>query len=151
MPVYTFTLTGDATAQLELDSQPTPFDFTPDLVFRIENVSGVFNGQADTMAALNFYNATNDFGGFELASFTFETLTGPQLYSGPESAPTFLLGTYELKGFATKAGNYTLTISAAAGAVPEPTTWSMAIAGFGIVGGVLRLRPQRRAARSSCV
>jgi PEP-CTERM motif len=51
-------------------------------------------------------------------------------------------------GFAnTDFGDYSLDISGAgdvviggAGAVPEPTTWAMIIAGFGIVGGALRRR-----------
>ena len=36
-------------------------------------------------------------------------------------------------------GNYTLTIGGAGG-VPEPGTWAMMIAGFGLIGGAMRRR-----------
>jgi len=36
--------------------------------------------------------------------------------------------------------NYTLTITEAAAAVPEPATWGLMLAGFGVVGAGLRSR-----------
>ena len=65
---------------------------------------------------------------------------GPQLYSGAEATPTFLTGTFLLTEFGG-TGTYTLTISnPAAAAVPEPATWAMMLAGFGMVGVGLRRR-----------
>ncbi len=39
-----------------------------------------------------------------------------------------------------QAGQFTLRFNTVAGAVPEPSSWAMLIAGFGLVGGTLRRR-----------
>jgi hypothetical protein len=69
----------------------------------------------------------------ENTSFTSQTL------------PTFKLGTFALSTTAQNNGprpfdNYQITISAAAAAVPEPTTWAMMLIGFGAVGYSMRSR-----------
>lgn len=46
-------------------------------------------------------------------------------------------------GFVGNAGPATLTVSPLA--VPEPATWATMIAGFGLTGGAMRRRSQRRA------
>jgi hypothetical protein len=42
------------------------------------------------------------------------------------------------------SGGYTLTLTTDAGAVPEPASWAMMIAGFGLVGGAMRTAAPRR-------
>lgn len=69
----------------------------------------------------------------------------------------FLLGTTSTLTFNTTTSLYGLvnetyaindagafSVSAAAAAVPEPSTWAMMILGFGVVGGALRRRQQVR-------
>lgn len=68
---------------------------------------------------------------------------GPQLFTGPTSAPTFLTGTFNLssqpKNLPTDVQNFDYVLRVTA-AVPEPGTWAMMLMGFGIVGGALRRR-----------
>jgi hypothetical protein len=61
--------------------------------------------------------------------------SGPVLFTGPTSAPIFILGSFSLIG-PGGSGSYELTISA----VPEPTSWGMLITGFGLTGAAMRRR-----------
>ena len=61
-----------------------------------------------------------------------------QLYTGLESAPTFRQGSFALTGLSTP-GDFLVSISA----VPEPASWGLLIAGFGLVGGTMRVRSRR--------
>ena len=70
----------------------------------------------------------------------------------PYAQPIFKLGTFTLSTYPRNGlprqpiQNYTVTISQAAAAVPEPATWAMMIGGIGTAGGALRRR-QRVAVR----
>jgi PEP-CTERM motif len=83
----------------------------------------------------NLLALNDDFssGNFNQSGFTFALLAGTSY---------FAIAT----GFDnTDFGDYTLAINGpgtvnVGGAVPEPTTWAMLLAGFGIVGGALRRR-----------
>jgi hypothetical protein len=61
---------------------------------------------------------------------------GPQIYSGPETAPVFTTGTYNLYGGGT------LVVSLAG--IPEPAAWTMMLLGVAVLGGVLRARRESR-------
>ena len=138
---YVFTITGDYDASFELDSSPTPDDAEDGVYFTIWDVDG-FPDALLGLADVTFYNADFD-GGLQIDDFygstTLLITDGAQLYTGPESAPTFLTGTFGLTEFGG-TGTYTLTIADAAGVVPEPATWAMMIGGIGAAGGVLRRR-----------
>lgn len=74
-------------------------------------------------------------------------LFGTQLFTGPTTAPVFTLGTFDLSSTPRNGGDpvqpltYRVTISdRAISAVPEPATWAMMIAGFGMIGFGLRHR-----------
>jgi hypothetical protein len=133
-----FDITGDYTASFLLDSSPTPDFVADDFLFAITQVRG-FPNSADGFADISFFRG--QFGGLLVSKdnngFVDYLLdaVGPQLYSGTEAAPTFAAGIYQLEGLSTP-GQFTLTISA----VPEPSTWGMAIVGFGIAGTALRRR-----------
>ena len=130
-----FTLTGDVTASFTLDQSPTPTSVYPNN-FLINNVAATL----DTVG-LDF---SRD--GFEIDSqFTIITLLGSRpLFSGTYAAPTFNLGTYSFAdtvafGDGTRfTGNSNLSITSVNGAVPEPSTWMMMVAGFGLLGGAVR-------------
>lgn len=135
-----FDITGDYTASFLLDSSPTP-DFVEDgYLFAITQVPG-FPNVPDGFADVSFFSqgaaggllVSKDNNGF--ADYLLEAV-GPQLYSGTEAAPTFAAGIYQLEGLSSTPSQFTLTISA----VPEASTWGMAIAGFGIAGAALRRR-----------
>jgi len=98
-------------------------------------------GAAATIVSARFYSAGG--GGFNLfgsGDFLFGYL-GPQLFSGSGTAPTILTGTFALTSADIgRVGSGVLTISSATAAVPEPATWGLMLAGFGMVGAGLRSR-----------
>jgi PEP-CTERM motif len=143
----------------EQDSNPTPnsyvlgqstdvpiWDFTSNDV----NDDGPFDVPNFDIV---YFNASNSAG---LDFATGESLRlnmGPQIYSGPESAPVFSLGTFagngaELQGFGihplpelTTTLSFTVAPPTTPPApVPEPSTWALGIIGLGAVGVFYRLR-----------
>jgi len=141
--MHQFDITGDYTASFQLDSDPSPDAVEDGVGFVLWDVDG-FSDAVLGVADVTFYNTAigggmgivDHYGG----SILFVT-DGPQLYTGPESAPTLLTGIFALTEFGG-AGTYTLTVSSLEAAVPEPASWAMMIAGFGLVGGAMR-RGQR--------
>jgi hypothetical protein len=135
----------DEFADFYLDSNPTPDYAIDGIGFIIYGVEGTFTyGDFTTdVDDVIFYN--DDFGG-GVVTFSYAiTAAGPQLYTGTESDPTFLTGTFDLVDFFT-GQPLSITISAVGDptpAVPEPASWAMMIAGFGLVGGSLRAAKRR--------
>jgi hypothetical protein len=127
---------GEFAGHWTLDLMPTPSeeDF---LEFIIDGpISGEFDfeGVANQINNLSF-GVSIEGGGFAVnfgpdPGFT-DFFAGAALFTGPTSAPTFKLGTFELD-------NSTLTISAIG--APEPASWALMILGFGAVGAALRRR-----------
>jgi hypothetical protein len=141
-----FTLTGSYNATWQLDSSPVISSFVPGSSFNVNSVPGTYGGVAQTASVLQFYTPAG-LGGFSigLSSGTAFVSSGPQLFSGTLSAPTFLTGTFALTQFTQLLpGSGTLTIAPLATAVPEPATWAMMFAGFGLIGGALRSRQTGR-------
>jgi PEP-CTERM motif len=102
--------------------------------FDISNVPVDFDGTTSD-GLLEFFD-DNAGGGFNFFSNTVELeLFGPQLYTGSESAPTFLPGDFYLSEGGPIA-YWTLEISAAPGAVtPEPSTLVLLATGLVSVWG----------------
>ena len=77
--------------------------------------------------------------GLELTGFG--TLTGAKSFmsaNGFQNTPgTFTLGTINRQGTATFKFSFASSVSA----VPEPSTWILTVAGFGMIGFALRRRP----------
>lgn len=137
-----FVLTGDYSASWSLDSNPSPDVDSSGEGFIVWDVSGNFPGASEGLADLTFYNSAID-GGLGILDFYGNVLLlstdGPQLYSGDESSPTFLTGSFNLTEF-DGIGTYTLTVTDATGAVPEPAAWALMLGGFGLVGSAMRRR-----------
>jgi hypothetical protein len=68
---------------------------------------------------------------------SFATMGSP-LYSGPEAAPTFLLGTFAL------SDGYNLVIANTEAAVPELDAWILMLFGLGAIGFDMRRRQNDR-------
>jgi hypothetical protein len=145
---YQFTITGDYSASFVVDSSPTPDNPIEGAVFAIYDVPG-FPDASTGVADLTFYSGDQG-GGLVIhdyygASYLLSA-EGPQLYSGSESAPTFLTGNFALTEY-LGAGTYSLTIAPVTAAVPEPASWAFMIGGVGVTGGALRARRKTAAAR----
>lgn len=137
-----FELTGARTATFTLPSStPSSFSssFVGDQIF-FNNIFGTFGGTAGN-ANISF--GTNLISTFQIQSPTlgFTQLSGPDLFSGPASSPTFNLGTFNLSGgFLSGASTLTISRASVVAAVPEPATWTMMLLGFGAIGFSVRRR-----------
>ena len=139
-----FTLTGDLDAQFELDSSPAP-DFPIDGYLTVFIGLSGFPNAPSGVADVGFYNANASGGMLVLDALTGDTLLdtlGPQIYYGPESAPTFQPGIFALTGNSTP-GTFTLTITSAP-SVPEPASWALMLGGLMLAGAALRRRTEVR-------
>ena len=77
-------------------------------------------------------------------------MDGPSLFSGTTAAPKFILGNYSRAGVFGPidlpiSGVLNLSITSVPGGVPEPSTWMMMVAGFGLLGGAMRYGNNARA------
>ncbi len=138
-----FNLTGDYTASWTLDSNPTP-DWEDGSSFVFVNLPGNFPGSDDNRVTIVFV-ASNSGGGLLIDVPISFYVTGPQLFSGTTARPTFHTGTFLLADFSDGPEDNTLVISEANAAIPEPATWAMMIAGFGLIGSALRRRREQAA------
>jgi hypothetical protein len=122
-------------------------------------VPAIVDGMAVDTITVGFANQSvgggviaDEVGGVIIASgdFVLEGASAPQLYSGPETAPTFLTGTFSLPvltgfngQFETRTlGTGTLTITPDVTPAPEPSTLMLFAAGALVMGPILlgRLR-----------
>ena len=142
-----FTLAGPVSASFELPSSPfvNPGDFGSGAGFRVASPDLMVNGTAAANDFLTFYNASmlGGFGIFATASNPVVHVTGPQIYSGPESNPTFATGTFPLTGFPDGTTPFTLTVTdISTVSTPEPSIMVLLAIGLVVVGLVLvRFKP----------
>ena len=113
---------GDPDATFVLPQNPSPYFVSPSVYFGFLSVPATIEGSPSDLFGLDFYNISDEGG---LLDQSYYSLTGAQLYTGPEGSPVFLPGVYSMYNDLT--GNtdiVTLT------AVPEISTWAMILAGF---------------------
>jgi hypothetical protein len=139
----------------ELPSSPivTPGNASPGNSFTLLDVSVSENGGTAAMGTMDFFSDPGGLGvnggiDFFVGNFFYLiNATGPQVYSGPETSPTFLIGTFNSfteygNGFVGVPGG-TLQISKA---VPEPSALLLLVLGLGLTFAIYivgRLAPLR--------
>jgi hypothetical protein len=103
----------------------------------------VYNGievqapSADTGQEAYFDSSLNNGGLYVTGG---DGISGSQYYTGDESAPTFITGTYtDQTSYTGSSIPATVTITDVS-SVPEPAAWTLMLAGFGGLGGALRAR-----------
>ncbi len=140
------------TAVFDLDSNPSP-DFASSFLgsdqFGFHDVAGTFGGIAGTASTISFGNGLFASLNIVAPNLGFTQFSAPTLFSGTPQAPTFLPGSYVLVN--PFFGNGSLTIVEASGtpgtgAVPEPASWALLLAGFAAVGTAARHRRRAMAA-----
>jgi hypothetical protein len=111
-----FVLTGDDSASWVLDSNPVPDSSIPGQAFSLSGGPAAFLiFWSDVPPSLGGFTASDNSG-------VVLDFTGPALYTGPEDAPIFLTGTFNLFGNlgSISEGHVDfLTISA----TPLPAAW----------------------------
>lgn len=146
--LYGFTLSGDYSASWQMDSNAVPLVGETGLGLFYMDVEGNFPGSAFNVADLTFFSGDLG-GGLEIYDFygggiTLLLTDGVQLYTGLESAPMFMLGTFDLTEF-QGSGTYTLTVTdldtgPEPAPVPEPATAAMLLGGLGMLYAVRKRR-----------
>ena len=133
---YAFDLSGSRNASFTLDTADATSSF---FQTNFANVTGTFDGMTQTASLINF-SAVSFIADLNIVgtSLGFTQFSGPALYTGSNDSPVFTPGTYQLTSIVS--GNSTLTITEGTGAVPEPASWALMIAGFGLVGIAARRR-----------
>lgn len=123
---FTYQFNGD-TFTWQLPQSPTPTDYTIGVYFDITNVAYSENGVPQAPGTFDFYNAGNG-GGFDLYVGTTVILNnfGSQVYTGPESAPTFLSGQL----FTLNNGTPTGPSGSLTTTTPEPSILLLIAAGL---------------------
>jgi hypothetical protein len=166
--LYQFTLTGAYNADWVLDSNPaTAYGacapaaecYVPGglIGFAVRDVQGSFPTHTfDYLADIEFYLPFN-LGGLGIIdaydpggqSYTLIT-DGATVFDNTNPAdPMFILGVHTLAEFGNPSSTFQLEIEVFAPppppppAVPEPASWAMMIAGFGLLGGAVRRRANR--------
>jgi hypothetical protein len=135
-----FTISGgDPTTTFELPAMPVPDSSVPTFSFVFSSVPAIYGGSAITLENLTFLSGSV-LGGL-MDELQFFNLTGAQLFTGPESSPTFAPGVFTglLNGSNGNVDTVTLTV------VPEAPTWAMMLAGFATLG----LTAYRRAKKTA--
>lgn len=140
--IFQYNLTGDTTAQFQLDTTLPPDVSAEGAAFVIANVTGNFPGLTSPTAVVTFYNTAFG-GGFEIdnadQSMILVSTNGPQLYTGSESDPNLLLGTFLLTEY-QGTGNYVLAVTDVTSVVPEPATGAMLFGGLAILYAMRKRR-----------
>jgi hypothetical protein len=116
---------GDPTTAFLVSANPTPSGYALGSDFALGPLTQITNGAL----VKDFYYFYSTAAGGAFNDNSYYNDYGAQLYSGPESSPTFILGSTSAYNYAS--GNTdTIRITS----VPEASTWVLMLAGFAALG-----------------
>lgn len=141
--VYLFDLSGSKSATFSIDTAVPPAFTSSSFIgdqIRYDNVAGTFGGVTGVAPSVGF--GTGLVAGFQITgtSLSFAQFVSPDLFTGPLTSPVFNLGTFNLTSIVSGASTLRISQAATPGAVPEPATWMMMLAGFALTGAAMRRR-----------
>jgi opacity protein-like surface antigen len=147
---FSFTIDEDRTPDVVLANQVSYGTTSPKLSIAYTNVPS--QGAGTVQSALTLFTAVpqgglaftgpGSLGTVRLFNTTLISNSGfNTALPKDQNKAVFKLGTFQLSTTAQNSGprpfdNYAVTIAA----VPEPASWALMIAGFGLAGGALRIR-----------
>jgi hypothetical protein len=149
---YIFSLTNSSNIidiTFTIPSGFSPSSVVPGQYFELSPVSYLLNGSPEAAVPISFWNAGVG-GGLIIGDFSNMLVNqgGAQLYSGSESSPTFVLGTYSLTnwGGALFNDNFTLTVvdPPVPTSAPEPSSLLLLGSGLFGLGGLIALKKRNR-------
>ncbi len=110
--------------------------------FAITSITGMVNGSAIVAPTGNYGNYFTTGGTFlDGSGTTFNNANGSRIdFFFQDSVQQYRVNT-----FSPGSSSFVTATSVAVAAVPEATTWAMMLAGFGLIGTILRRRRTARA------
>lgn len=144
VPALAGFMAGAFTFSATLPQSPTPTYVYGQSGFYLSPLTFTFYqglAQAPLSGTFTAY-ASSGLGGFNFytGSATLFNTSGPQIFTGPTSAPTFQPGTYVMTSNFGQATVNSFSIAPATTTAPEPSTWALVGAGVVVSGAAARRR-----------
>jgi hypothetical protein len=118
---FSYSESGGIDFSFEQSSDPTPLFSSPDLT---QTPVSDWTGNIGPYSSIVWWNAKKATGMFDTSDGSY-VVVGPQVYSGPESAPVFAPGVFaETDNTDSLSGTLTVT------SVPEASTWALMLVGL---------------------
>jgi hypothetical protein len=136
-PLYRFDTPGQMTISITINDHTFSFVGTAQAMYSKSDHAAADGNPAFSVVRFNAYDGTNSLS--ESATADNAPLGGQAPLSGTLEHSTLDLSLFGGQVRASSVATGTITV----GAVPEPASWAMMLAGFGLVGGAMRQRKTR--------